>query len=83
MPREFFDTFCCRDVLGELAGLWTPRAGDQTGSYRAQGLFSTNRSEHSWVCFQKSSYLPKREKSVPRKVLEEEHFSLPLNELGH
>lgn len=61
-----------------------PGRGTQR-SDRVRGLFPSF-SKHSWVCFQESSCLPKRENSVPRDVLEEEHvffFPLPLNELGH
>lgn len=46
-------------------------------------LFSTNRSKHFWFSFQKSSCLSNRETSRPRQVPKEEHFPLPLNELGH
>lgn len=82
-------------MIGELAQQWAPRAAWEAligrpcswawGFRGATGLrvLSTIGSKHSWVCFQKSSSLPKRENSVPREVLEGEHFSLPSNELGH
>lgn len=66
------------DWVSLLLGLG--RFGGVTG-FRVFSMFG---SKHSWVCFQESSYLPKRENSVPREVLEEDvFFPLPLNELGH
>lgn len=90
-----FNIACPRDVIGELTRPWAPRAAWEAligcpcswawGLRGPAGLrvFSTNGSKHRWVCFQESSYLPKRDDSVSREVLEEEHFSLPSNELGH
>lgn len=63
-------------------GAPAPGAGD---SEKLQGSGSFPRRDQNTVgsVSRKASYLPKRENSVPREVLEEEHFSLPLDELGH
>lgn len=52
------------------------------GVYRVQGLFH-DQVKAQMGLLPESSYLPKRGNSMPREVLEEEHFSPPFNELGH